>query len=96
MLKLILTFWLFFLNLLAFTAMGVDKWKAKHHRYRIPERTLFLFVALGGSLGGMIGMAVFRHKTRRRKFQIGFPVLFLFQVLLLIWLEYGGILASSP
>ncbi|WP_434311599.1 DUF1294 domain-containing protein [Hominifimenecus sp. rT4P-3] len=94
MLKLVLAFWLFFMNLLAFVAMGLDKWKAKHHRYRIPERILFLFVALGGSLGGMMGMAVFRHKTRRRKFQIGFPVLFFFQVILLIWLGYEGVILN--
>lgn len=89
MLKQLLAVWLILLNLIAFAAMGVDKRKARKHRWRIPERTLFLFALLGGSLGGLAGMAFFRHKTKHRKFSIGFPILFLLQAVFLIWLEVG-------
>lgn len=89
MLKQLLAVWLILLNLIAFVAMGVDKRKARKHRWRIPERTLFLFALLGGSLGGLAGMAFFHHKTKHRKFSIGFPILFLLQVVFLIWLEVG-------
>ncbi len=86
MLRPALAVWLTALNLLAFGAMGLDKWKAKRGRWRIPERTLFLLAGLGGSLGGLAGMAVFRHKTRHWKFRLGFPALLLLQAALLAWL----------
>ena len=86
MLRPALAVWRTALNLLAFGAMGLDKWKAKRGRWRIPERTLFLLAGLGGSLGGLAGMAVFRHKTRHWKFRLGFPALLLLQAALLAWL----------
>jgi len=66
-------------NLLAFTLMGYDKWKAKKHRFRTPEKTLFFFPFIGGALGGCLGMKLFHHKTRHNQFRIGFPLL------LIIW-----------
>ena len=51
-------------NLLAFALYGIDKWKARHNRWRIPESTLLLFAACGGSVGALLGMYLFRHKTR--------------------------------
>lgn len=63
------------LNIAAFTAMGVDKWKAAHHAWRIPEAVLFLLVILGGSFGGFIAMHLFRHKTKHWYFRYGFPVI---------------------
>lgn len=74
------------INLLLFAAMGIDKWKAIHGRWRIPEKTLFTLAILGGSLGGVLGMQVFRHKTRHNSFRIGFPLLLLVQLALLSWL----------
>ncbi|MBR1470722.1 MAG: DUF1294 domain-containing protein [Lachnospiraceae bacterium] len=62
-------------NIIAFTAMGADKWKAMHHAWRIPEAVLFLVVILGGSLGGFLAMHIFRHKTRHWYFRYGFPVI---------------------
>ena len=79
MLRSVLALWLALWNLLAFGAMGLDKWKARRQKWRIRERTLFLLAALGGSLGGLAGMAVFRHKTRHKKFWIGFSLLLLVQ-----------------
>lgn len=70
-------------NCVAFVLMGLDKWKAKRGRYRLPESTLLLWCAFGG-LGGWIGMQVFRHKTRHAKFTITVPVLMLAQLALLV------------
>ena len=70
------------INLLLFVLMGVDKAKAKRGARRVPEATLFFFAALGGSLGGIAGMAVFHHKTLHKSFRIGFPVILLCQLAL--------------
>lgn len=64
-------------NLLLFAVMGADKSFARRHKRRAPERTLFALCLLGGGLGGILGMYVFRHKTRHIKFVVGFPVIFL-------------------
>ncbi len=73
--------------LICFIVMGVDKYKARRHKWRISERTLFVIAILGGALGGCLGMAVFRHKTRHPFFQWGFPVLAVLQIaaILLVW-----------
>ena len=76
----ILTVYLLAVNLLLFALMGIDKWKAKRGAWRIPEKTLFLTAALGGSVGGILGMKVFRHKTRHNSFKYGFPAILLAQL----------------
>ena len=76
----LLWLWLAIINLATFFIMGVDKYKAVHHKWRIPERTLFYFALLGGSLGGIASMYLFRHKTLHKKFSIGFPVVFILQI----------------
>lgn len=73
-------------NLLAFALMGLDKRRARRGGWRISEKALFLFPVLGGSLGGMLGMRAFRHKTRHWYFRAGFPLLFLLQAALLFFL----------
>lgn len=76
------------INLLAFIVMGIDKAKAKADRWRIPEATLMGLAVLGGSIGAIAGMYLFRHKTRKPKFKYGLPVILVFQVLFflgLIW-----------
>ncbi|HHX59914.1 MAG TPA: DUF1294 domain-containing protein [Epulopiscium sp.] len=70
------------INLVGFIAMFVDKQRAIHKKWRIPEKRLFLIVAIGGSLGGIIGMSIFRHKTKHPKFQYGFPIIFIIQIAL--------------
>ncbi len=62
-------------NLLSFSAMELDKHRAKTGAWRIPERRLFLFALLGGAPGGCLGMLAFRHKTRHLAFRLGFPAL---------------------
>lgn len=74
------------INLAAFAAMGVDKARAKARAWRIPEATLFLLAALGGAMGGLLGMLCFRHKTRHRAFVYGFPALLICQLALTAYL----------
>jgi len=86
---LMLGAYLLIVNLAAFLLMGVDKARAKKDRWRVPEKTLFLPVVLGGSIGGILGMRVFRHKTQHWYFRIGFPLILVLQIALvfgLIWL----------
>ena len=71
----LLGLYLLAVNLAAFTLMGVDKRRARRGAWRVPERTLFLPALLGGALGGVLGMRVFHHKTRHRKFTWGVPAL---------------------
>ena len=76
-----------FINLFAFCTYGIDKWKAKKGAWRIPEKTLLLLALIGGSAGAIAGMMCFRHKTRKAKFMITVPVIFVVEVILLvIWL----------
>lgn len=78
----ILTIYLILINLSAFLSMGIDKRKAIKNRYRIPEKTLFLLAIFGGSPGSIIGMQLFRHKTRHKSFTIGMPAILIIQLLL--------------
>lgn len=73
---------------ITFLLYGLDKLLAKLHARRIPERVLILAAVLGGSIGALLGMFVFRHKVRKPKFYIGIPVILLLQIALcigLIW-----------
>lgn len=71
-------------NVITCAAMGADKRAAQKGRYRTPERTLFLLAAMGGAIGGVIGMRVFRHKTKHILFNVAFPLLVLIQVALAV------------
>ena len=81
-----LTIYLLTVNALAFLLMLIDKQKAKKHLWRIPEATLMLSAAIGGSIGALLGMYTFRHKTRKPKFYIGIPLILLLQVALALYL----------
>ena len=74
------------INLIAFLAMGIDKWKAKKNAWRIPEQTLLSLVVLGGGIGGIAGMYTFRHKTKKPRFYIGFPLILLCEIGVVIYL----------
>lgn len=78
----ILWLWLAVINLVAFLAMGIDKYKAARQKWRIPEKTLFLLAIIGGSVGGICGIYVFRHKTLHKNFTLGFPAILILQVAL--------------
>ena len=73
------------INLIAFLAMGLDKWKAKRDAWRIPEQTLMSLVLLGGGIGGIVGMYTFRHKTKKARFFVGFPVILIVEIAIVIY-----------
>lgn len=68
------------MNIIGVMMMGIDKSRAKRHAWRIPESTLFLISLLGGSVGSLAGMYLFRHKTKHMKFVIGMPLILLIQI----------------
>lgn len=72
--------YLILMNLIAFALYGIDKRRAKQGAWRISEYTLLLVALLGGSLGALLGMRYFRHKTRHRKFRYGVPLILLLQL----------------
>ena len=78
------------INLIAFLAMYVDKRKAKYGRWRIPEQTLFILALIGGSISSIAGMYTFRHKTKKLRFSIGFPVILILQIILIfsLWNDF--------
>lgn len=80
MTKLILLY-LLIVNAVSFLLMLVDKRKARKKLWRIPEATLLLCAAIGGSIGSLAGMYTFRHKTRHLKFTLGIPVMLFLQIL---------------
>ncbi|MBK5253617.1 MAG: DUF1294 domain-containing protein [Peptostreptococcaceae bacterium] len=66
--------------------MGADKHKAGKSKWRIPEKTLFTFSLIGGSIGGIVGMKIFRHKTNHWQFKYGFPLILIVQIILLVYI----------
>ncbi len=73
------------LNIVTFIFYGIDKWKAKHAKWRISEATLLILAAIGGSIGAILGMYTFRHKTQHLKFKYGVPAIILLQGTLLVY-----------
>ena len=73
-------------NVVTFTVYGIDKRKARRGTWRVPEKTLFLLPLLGGSVGALLGMKVFRHKTKHWYFVWGIPIILLAQLALTVWL----------
>lgn len=71
-------------NIAGFVLMGVDKRRAVRHRWRIRESVLFIVAAIGGSVGVLLGMLIFRHKTKHLSFEIGVPAILVVQVVALI------------
>lgn len=81
----IIVVYLLCINIVAAAFYGLDKWKAKKNRWRIPESTLLFIAALGGSAGALLAMRLFHHKTRHRKFTITIPIFLILQTGLLVW-----------
>ena len=81
---IILIGYLVIMNIAGFTIMGIDKWKARKHAWRIPEATLFIVAVAGGSIGSILGMYTFRHKTRHWYFVYGMPFILILQVALVV------------
>ncbi|MBR1865895.1 MAG: DUF1294 domain-containing protein [Lachnospiraceae bacterium] len=85
---MILIMYLVFINVVTLLLYGLDKWKAKHGRFRIPEKVLLLFAVIGGAIGAFFGMYFFRHKIRKNKFRLTVPILFLIEALLIVFCLY--------
>ena len=77
--------YLVIINTITFLAMLIDKQKAKRGGYRISEKTLITLVLLGGGIGGIIGMYLFHHKTKKPRFYIGFPVILVLEIIAILY-----------
>lgn len=73
--------YLILINLIGFTLMGMDKYKAKKENWRIKELTFLLIALIGGSVGILFSMITFKHKINKKKFSIGIPIIYIFNVL---------------
>lgn len=85
----IILLYLLAINVVAFLAFGIDKYKAQHNKWRIPESTLLTMAVLGGSIGALAGMKVWRHKTLHNRFRIGIPVIIALQIAAVVWLIFA-------
>lgn len=81
--RILLAVYLAAANLAGFAIMGIDKRRAVRRAWRVSEASLFFTALIGGSLGSVIGMYTFRHKTRHWYFVVGMPVIFVIQILVL-------------
>lgn len=82
----VLAVWLAAINVVTLAVYGVDKRRARRGAWRVKERTLFVLPLLGGSVGALVGMRLFHHKTRHWYFVWGIPAILLAQVALAVWL----------
>lgn len=75
------------INVATFLVYGVDKWKAKRSKWRITEAALLLLAVLGGSIGALLGMKVWHHKTMHKKFKYGIPLIIIVQVVVVLLIK---------
>lgn len=73
-------------NIIAFLAYGIDKQRARRHQWRIPEEALLGLAVIGGSVGALLGMRFFHHKTKKAKFVIGVPLILIVQIVILLFI----------
>ena len=81
--------YLVIINVVTFFVYGIDKWKAKHAKWRVSEATLLFLAVIGGSIGAWLGMKTWHHKTLHKKFRYGIPIIIILQVALLILTSCG-------
>ncbi|MCL9769458.1 DUF1294 domain-containing protein [Flavobacterium sp. HXWNR69] len=79
----VILIYLIVINSLSFLTFGYDKWQAKNNKRRISEFNLLLFAGVGGTIGGLIGMKFFKHKTNKFSFKLAFNAIAILQVVLL-------------
>lgn len=87
----VISIYIILMNIIGFALMGIDKWKAKNHAWRVPESTLFIVAIIGGSIGSIIGMRVFHHKTRHWYFVYGMPAILIIQLLIIFILSRASL-----
>lgn len=83
----LIMYYLLAVNVVAFAAFGIDKYKAKRGLWRISEATLLLLAVVGGSIGALMGMRIWHHKTQHAKFRYGLPLIILAQIALIYYLH---------
>lgn len=76
------------LNIVAFFLYGIDKWKARHDKWRITESRLITVALLGGSIGALLGMKIWHHKTLHPKFHYGLPFILFLQIAIAVAVVY--------
>lgn len=84
----LLLYYFLAINLLTFVLYGIDKYKAKHNRWRIPESVLLWLAVLGGSAAALLAMHLFHHKTLHKKFRYGVPAILLLQLAAAVYYWY--------
>lgn len=82
-----LLYYLIVINIVTFLVYGIDKWKAKQGSWRISEASLLLLAVIGGSIGALLGMQVWHHKTMHKKFKYGLPMILLVQIALIYFIN---------
>ena len=88
---LIIAVYLAVTNLIGLALMGIDKAKAKRRKWRIPEATLFLIAAIGGAVGSIAGMYIFRHKTKHLSFVIGMPLILVLHIVIVLVVHFSSL-----
>ena len=92
MLELIISYgkelflYILIMNVIAFAAMGIDKFKAQKGMWRTKEKKLFVLAEIGGSIGAIAGMYTFRHKTKHTQFVYGMPMILIAQIVIIVYL----------
>ena len=82
-----LAYYLLAINAVTLIVYGIDKYKAKKAKWRIPEAILLLLAVFGGSIGAWMGMKIWHHKTMHKKFKYGIPAILLIQIALMAYLH---------
>lgn len=82
-----LLYLLIIINIVAFLVYGIDKWMAKQGYWRISEAILLILAVIGGSIGALLGMEIWHHKTMHKKFKYGLPFILLAQIVLIYLLN---------
>ena len=82
-----LLYYLLVINIVTFLVYGIDKWKAKQGSWRISEATLLILAVIGGSIGALLGMKIWHHKTMHKKFKYGLPLILIIQIILIGYLS---------
>ena len=77
--------YLVIINIIGFLAMWIDKRRAQRHAWRIPEKTLMIIAALGGGIGTIAGMYIFRHKTQKIAFVVGMPLILIVEIIAFVY-----------
>ncbi len=86
-LEKVLLIYTLIINIAGFLSMYIDKKRAIKNKWRIPEKNLFIIAALGGSIGSIAGMHLFRHKTKHWYFKFGMPAILICQIIIIILLS---------